>query len=159
MMENDNKDQKSFWKTFKKLGNSKNCEEKYVSPEKFYNYFRSTFNSKRQLNMPANNHQIGKLDYEFTEEELIKGTKTLKNGKATGMDNLSNEMIKGFVDIYPQLVTKLFNGILKTSEIIPEWTVGMITPIFKKGSKSDPNNYRGISLLSCFGKFFYYPFT
>ena len=32
--------------------------------------------------------------------------------------------------------------------------VGMITPIHKNGSNGDPSNYRGISLLSCFGKLF-----
>ena len=30
----------------------------------------------------------------------------------------------------------------------------MITPIHKKGSKVNPDNYRGISLLSCFAKYF-----
>ena len=30
----------------------------------------------------------------------------------------------------------------------------MIMPIHKKGSLSDPDNYRGISLLSCLGKLF-----
>ena len=30
----------------------------------------------------------------------------------------------------------------------------MISPLHKSGSKSDPDNYRGISLLSCFSKFF-----
>ena len=39
--------------------------------------------------------------------------------------------------------------------MIPEWVVGLIVPIHKSGSKADPSNYRGISLLSCFGKFFF----
>ena len=30
----------------------------------------------------------------------------------------------------------------------------MISPLFKSGSKINPDNYRGISLLSCFSKFF-----
>ena len=32
--------------------------------------------------------------------------------------------------------------------------LGAIVPIHKKGSKSDPSNYRGITLISCLGKLF-----
>ena len=52
-------------------------------------------------------------------------------------------------------ITKYFNLILDSGIIPYDWTVAMIQPIFKnKGSRSDPNNYRGISLLSCVGKLF-----
>ena len=154
MTKKDNKDQKSFWKIFKKLENAKTESGRYVSHTHFYNHFRSTLNSTRPVNMPPDNNEEGNLDYEFTIEELKKGSDILKNGKATGMDNLSNEMIKCFVEIFPHLTIKLFNDTLKRNEAIPDWTIGMIAPIHKKGSKSDPNNYRGISLLSCFGKLF-----
>jgi hypothetical protein len=40
--------------------------------------------------------------------------------------------------------------------VIPTcWTKGVIKPIFKKkGDRSNPENYRGITLLSCVGKLF-----
>ena len=154
MKNNANKDQKSFWKLFKKLDNFKTNSAKYVSHSNFYNHFKSILNSNRPVNIPPDNHEEGKLDYEFTTEELKKGCSILKNGKATGMDNLSNEMIKCFTENYPLLTIKLFNSILKSNKTILDWTIGMITPIHKQGSKSEPNNYRGISLLSCFGKLF-----
>lgn len=34
----------------------------------------------------------------------------------------------------------------------------MIVPIHKNGSKMNPDNYRGISLISCFAKSFFVPF-
>ena len=49
----------------------------------------------------------------------------------------------------------LFNLVLKTGIVPTEWSIGLIVPIFKKkGSQHDPNNYRGITLLSCLGKLF-----
>ena len=79
----------------------------------------------------------------------------MKNGKSSGIDNISNEMLKVLVDIHPQIVLKLFNAILQSGNIIPEWATGMIVPIFKKGSRSNPANYRGITLGSCLGKLFF----
>ena len=54
-----------------------------------------------------------------------------------------------------QVYTSLFNIILNTGIIPNDWGVGIIKPIYKKkGSSEDPNNYRGITILSCFSKLF-----
>ena len=50
--------------------------------------------------------------------------------------------------------TKLFNSLLNSGQFPEEWSVGIIVVLFKGGDKSDLNNYRGITLLSIFGKFF-----
>ena len=53
------------------------------------------------------------------------------------------------------MLAKLFNTILKSGIIPSSWCISFISPIYKnKGSKSDPDNYRGISLISCLGKLF-----
>ncbi len=50
---------------------------------------------------------------------------------------------------------KLFNKVLNIGEVPEDWLVGLIVPIFKqKGSNTDCNNYRGITLLSCLSKLF-----
>ena len=75
-------------------------------------------------------------------------------GKATGVDGTSNEAVSVLVEAYPELVLKLFNKILDSGEVVPDWLVGMIVPIHKDGSRMDPGNYRGITLMSCLGKLF-----
>ena len=48
-----------------------------------------------------------------------------------------------------------FNVILDTGIVPESWTIGLLVPIFKKkGNINDPDNYRGITLLSCLGKLF-----
>ena len=36
----------------------------------------------------------------------------------------------------------------------PEWALGAITPIHKKGDTADPNNYRGITVGHVLGKLY-----
>ena len=48
----------------------------------------------------------------------------------------------------------IFNVLLESGIYPSQWTKGVVIPIFKKGAKDDVNNYRGITLVSCFGKLF-----
>jgi hypothetical protein len=50
------------------------------------------------------------------------------------------------------IFVKLFNIVFE-SGIIPDlWSVGIICPIYKnKGDAANPDNYRGITILSCYG--------
>ena len=102
------------------------------------------------------------LDYEtnglnatITEEEVLCAIKSLKNGKAVGIDEVRNEFIK---HSSPQLISifcKLFNKVLDTGIVPEQWVQGIIIPIHKgKGDIDQCDNYRGITLLSCVGKAF-----
>ena len=52
------------------------------------------------------------------------------------------------------ITCKLFNKIFNSGHYPENWSTGCIVPIFKKGDKNDPNNYRGITLVSCLAKLF-----
>lgn len=55
--------------------------------------------------------------------------------------------------IAPYLV-EIFNHIYDTGEYPELWTKGIFVPIFKKGDRSDPKNYRGITLVNVMAKLF-----
>ena len=66
-----------------------------------------------------------------------------------------NEMIKAFSESHMSVLTKIFNILLLSGHMPHEWVIGIIKPIYKnKGDNNDPDNYKGITLLSCFGKLF-----
>lgn len=78
-------------------------------------------------------------------EEIIK---QLKNNRAPGEDGIIAEVWKLRDPIITNKIHKILTDIWTTEEIPQEWKCALIHPLHKKGDKTDPNNYRGISLLS-----------
>ena len=78
----------------------------------------------------------------------------MKLKKAPGHDGVSSEALKAGGEPTVNVLHKLFNKVLSTNEVPSEWSKMMVTPIYKKGDTSNPENYRPISLLSIPGKVF-----
>ena len=80
--------------------------------------------------------------------------KILNSNKHKWNDGVLNEYICSTINIFLSIFKNLFNHILISGNIPEEWVIGSIIPVYKnKGDRSSPENYRGISLLSCFGNF------
>ena len=79
----------------------------------------------------------------------------LQNNKSSANDDIINEHIKYTSNIMLPIYVSFFN-IVFDSGIIPEsWLAGIIRPIYKNnGDPKCPENYRPITILSCFGKLF-----
>lgn len=92
----------------------------------------------------------------ITTNEISLATKTLKQRKSPGCDNVLNEHILSAKHVIDSVLTKLFNSILRHEMIPIQWKTSILVPIYKgKGkSKTDANNYRPISLIPCFCKIF-----
>ena len=147
-------DPKGYWNLLKKISPSKNNDTGGITHSEFNKHFQTLLTSKDPVTLPADNTNFGPLDYEISGEELEDASYILKPYKSHGADVVSNEMIKSLLDCHPKVILALFNAILKSGEIIPDWIIGLMVPIHKKGDKSDPGNYRGITLMSCLGKLF-----
>ena len=80
--------------------------------------------------------------------------KNLKRKKSHGVDGLLNEYFIEFKDFLMPTLLRVFNGILQLGIFSTAWAVAVLVPIFKRGNPEDPNNCRGISLVSNFGKLF-----
>lgn len=63
-------------------------------------------------------------------------------------------MIKCGMPVLLEPSLKLFNLVFMKGSFPKLWNKSLITLIHKKGNKSDPSNYRGLSLTSNLGKLF-----
>lgn len=91
----------------------------------------------------------------ITYDELLKAVNSLKNNKSPGFDKIMNEQLKSTFNMMSPIILKLFSVKLDKGPVPESWTIGNIKPIYKnKGIPKDPENYRPITLLSNFGKFF-----
>ena len=89
----------------------------------------------------------------FTEEELNTGIKSLKNGKAIGLDNISVEEIKHFGLKARKWLLQFFKNCLFQQKIPRTWRRTKVVALLKPGKYcSEPKSYRPISLLSHFYK-------
>ena len=89
----------------------------------------------------------------FDEVLYVNYMRKLKNGKATGPDDISVEMLKSHNGI-AEWLWNIVN--CWTEEKLPQdWKLAEVVPLYKnKGKRSECGNYRGISLLSVLGKVF-----
>ena len=100
-------------------------------------------------------HELeGVLDYEISAKEIIDASKSLKNNKAVGIDQIKNEMIKDSLSIILPILENIFNAILGHKHYPKEWKLGIIVNLFKSGDKCNTDNYRGLTINSCLGKLF-----
>ena len=74
--------------------------------------------------------------------------------RATGLDQISNKVLKlAAPTIYRQL-TDLFNLSVRSGVFPVDWKLAKVSPIYKTGERIDPNNYRPISVLSTIARNF-----
>ena len=156
-MNKNHSDPPKFWSLLNKLKAKESKNKDYIcsiSPFQWVNYFKNLLfqdNSNLIKHAIPDNSELS-LNAAISVTEVTFALKQLKNKKAPGLDQLSNEMLKSFGHLYPEFLSSFFTEVFFENKFPKLWTTGLITPIFKKGPKSLVGNYRGIMLLSCLRK-------
>ena len=83
---------------------------------------------------------------------VLKLLKNVEVNKAAGMDNISGRFLKDGADILAIPVTQICNLSIKLSHFPNNCKLAKLKPLYKKGSKTDPKNFRPISLLPIVSK-------
>ena len=153
---------RQFWKHFK----TQNKVEPNISSKDFMTYFSDLFSSietvplteaesfNENYDFNSNDDNFSELDYPISTQEVVKAIRNMNTYKAASHYYIMNEYFIATSDILAAHIADIFNFILDTGYFPKQWAKSIIVPLHKKGNINQPDNYRGITLLSCMGKLF-----
>ena len=125
---------------------------------KLNEYFCSVFNAPNnvrqdddQVNLASSNNNTLQ-NFVVTVEDVIQMLENLKVNKSPGPDNIFPKILKETKNEIVNSLTSIFNNSLQQGIVPGDWKTANVTPIFKKGDRNKPGNYRPISLTSVVGK-------
>ena len=87
-------------------------------------------------------------DVYIDSDVIAKKLQNLRSDKAAGDDNLSPRFLKMISQEIAVPLAIIFRTSLDTGCIPHNWKTANVTPLFKKGSRSQVENYRPVSLTS-----------
>ncbi|CAG4946438.1 unnamed protein product [Colias eurytheme] len=123
-------------------------------------YFNSLLNTDRTPNFQYINNLPSSPEVPELEEppsllEVIGAIRGQSNKKAVGVDNIPGELIKYGGNEIHTTIWQFFVRMWNEELLPPDFKISRICTLYKnKGSRSDCNSYRGVSLLSVPGKIF-----
>ncbi|CAM5129697.1 unnamed protein product [Natator depressus] len=117
-------------------------------------FFASAFTNKVSSQTTAlSSTAWGGGDQPSVEKEVVRDyLGKLDLHKSMGPDALHPRVLKELADLIAEPLSIIFENSWRSGEVPEDWKKASVVPIFKKGKKEDPGNYRPVSLTSVPGK-------
>ncbi|KAK4810452.1 hypothetical protein QYF61_004232 [Mycteria americana] len=120
--------------------------------------FASVFNSRANCSLGTQPLELEDRDGDQNGAPIIQGEMVsdllhhLDIHKSMGPDGIHLRVLKELADVLTKPLSIIYQQSWLTGEVPADWRLANVTPIFKKGRKEDPGNYRPVSLTSVPGK-------
>ncbi|KAK4816396.1 hypothetical protein QYF61_016713 [Mycteria americana] len=109
-------------------------------------FFASVFNSKTSCSAGTQPPELEDSDREQNEAPIIQGE--MAHTSLWGQNGIHPRVLRELAEVLTKPLSILYEQSWLTSEVPVDWRLANMTPIYKKGQKEDPGNYRPVSLTS-----------
>ena len=113
-------------------------------------YFSSVHTAVSNEEMPAMNavYESEISNIVISRKDVQARLEKLKVNKSSGPDNVHPYVLQKAASAISLPLQKIFNLSLSSGECPSDWRSANVTPIHKKGDRTNPSNYRPVSLTS-----------
>ena len=112
--------------------------------------FCSVFTKENMNSIPSKGHSSFNSiqDLQIDINGVIKQLQNIKSNKASGPDNIPAKFLHDYATELAPNLHYIFQQSYNLGTLPADWKKALVTGIYKKGSKSAPENYRPVSLTS-----------
>ena len=122
------------------------------APREIVNAFAELFSGRdNPTAIPSNAELSGSLYSSFnlspvTETEVVAAMAALPNKISAGDDGIPCFVVRDCRFALARPITNIINRAIESSSFPAQWKIARVTPVFKKGDRSNLYNYRSTSI-------------
>ena len=119
-------------------------------------FFKSVYTDKDTSSVPKYHKRTDETltSVSVSEDDILQALRSLNVNKSPGPDGVHPRLLKECAEQLAYPLKRLFDRTMKEGKIPKAWKIAEVRPIFKKGKKSLPGNYRPVSLTPILCKIF-----